>query len=110
MEVIKLENMGYYRDDMSIPGDVFLLQVSTYFTVLFSSPYFFPCTTSLQSQIESKKKTLLKFIFVTSKINSLMLVYFSLICYQISHGFHSSRVIRSHVRNGDLHSCRTILD
>lgn len=28
MEVIKLENMGYYRDDMTIPGDIFLLQVS----------------------------------------------------------------------------------
>ncbi|CAL0305643.1 unnamed protein product [Lupinus luteus] len=27
MEVIKLENMGYYRDDMTIPGDVFLLQL-----------------------------------------------------------------------------------
>ncbi|KAL5190237.1 Homeobox-leucine zipper protein ATHB-8 [Glycine soja] len=27
MEVIKLENMGYYRDDMNIPGDVFLLQI-----------------------------------------------------------------------------------
>lgn len=29
MEVIKLENMSYYRDDMTIPGDIFLLQVST---------------------------------------------------------------------------------
>jgi hypothetical protein len=28
MEVIKLENMGYYRDDMTMPGDIFLLQVS----------------------------------------------------------------------------------
>ncbi|XP_057434771.1 homeobox-leucine zipper protein ATHB-8 isoform X2 [Lotus japonicus] len=27
MEVIKLENMGYYRDDMTMPGDVFLLQL-----------------------------------------------------------------------------------
>ncbi|KAF7830109.1 Homeobox-leucine zipper protein ATHB-8 [Senna tora] len=27
MEVIKLENMGYYRDDMAIPGDIFLLQL-----------------------------------------------------------------------------------
>ncbi|XP_057739173.1 homeobox-leucine zipper protein ATHB-8 [Arachis stenosperma] len=27
MEVIKLENMGYYRDDMTIPCDVFLLQL-----------------------------------------------------------------------------------
>jgi hypothetical protein len=27
MEVIKLENMGY-REDMLMPGDVFLLQVS----------------------------------------------------------------------------------
>ncbi|XP_054789068.1 homeobox-leucine zipper protein ATHB-8-like [Prosopis cineraria] len=27
MEVIKLENMGYYRDDMTIPEDVFLLQL-----------------------------------------------------------------------------------
>lgn len=27
MEVIKLENMGYYRDDMIIPEDVYLLQV-----------------------------------------------------------------------------------
>ncbi|KAF7817108.1 Homeobox-leucine zipper protein ATHB-8 [Senna tora] len=27
MEVIKLENMGYYRDDMTIPGDIFLLQL-----------------------------------------------------------------------------------
>ncbi|GAU14244.1 hypothetical protein TSUD_308040, partial [Trifolium subterraneum] len=26
MEVIKLENMGYYRDDMTMPGDIFLLQ------------------------------------------------------------------------------------
>jgi len=42
MEVIKLENMGYYRDDMSIPGDVFLLQVSNYFTIAFSSTYLFP--------------------------------------------------------------------
>jgi hypothetical protein len=28
MEVIKLENMGYYRDDITMPGDIFLLQVS----------------------------------------------------------------------------------
>lgn len=35
MEVIKLENMGYYRDDMTIPGDIFLLQVSNYFTLPF---------------------------------------------------------------------------
>ncbi|CAK8568882.1 unnamed protein product [Lathyrus sativus] len=27
MEVIKLENMGYYRDDMTMPGDIFLLQL-----------------------------------------------------------------------------------
>ncbi|XP_028777813.1 homeobox-leucine zipper protein ATHB-8 [Neltuma alba] len=27
MEVIKLENMGYYREDMTIPGDIFLLQL-----------------------------------------------------------------------------------
>ena len=42
MEVIKLENMGYYRDDMNIPGDVFLLQVSNYFTIAFYTTYFFP--------------------------------------------------------------------
>lgn len=36
MEVIKLENMGYYRDDMTIPGDIFLLQVSiTYLSLPF---------------------------------------------------------------------------
>ncbi|KAM7257974.1 hypothetical protein ACFE04_013715 [Oxalis oulophora] len=27
MEVIKLENMGHYRDDMFMPGDIFLLQL-----------------------------------------------------------------------------------
>ncbi|KAG8487684.1 hypothetical protein CXB51_018237 [Gossypium anomalum] len=27
MEVIKLENMGHYRDDMIMPGDIFLLQL-----------------------------------------------------------------------------------
>ncbi|KAJ7965931.1 Homeobox-leucine zipper protein like [Quillaja saponaria] len=27
MEVIKLENMGYYREEMTMPGDVFLLQL-----------------------------------------------------------------------------------
>ncbi|KAL5074106.1 hypothetical protein RYX36_013090 [Vicia faba] len=27
MEVIKLENMGYYRDDMTMPSDIFLLQL-----------------------------------------------------------------------------------
>ncbi|KAJ7958828.1 Homeobox-leucine zipper protein like [Quillaja saponaria] len=27
MEVIKLESMGYYREDMTMPGDVFLLQL-----------------------------------------------------------------------------------
>ncbi|KAI4316095.1 hypothetical protein L6164_024110 [Bauhinia variegata] len=27
MEVIKFENMGYYRDDMTIPGDIFFLQL-----------------------------------------------------------------------------------
>lgn len=27
MEVIKLENMGYYRDNMTMPGDIFLLQL-----------------------------------------------------------------------------------
>ena len=29
MEVIKIENFGHYRDDMIIPGDIFLLQVSS---------------------------------------------------------------------------------
>ncbi|KAG9145439.1 hypothetical protein Leryth_021353 [Lithospermum erythrorhizon] len=28
MEVIKLENIGHYREDMIMPGDIFLLQVS----------------------------------------------------------------------------------
>lgn len=28
MEVIKLENMGHYREDMIMPVDIFLLQVS----------------------------------------------------------------------------------
>lgn len=28
MEVVKLENMGHYRDDMIMPSDIFLLQVS----------------------------------------------------------------------------------
>lgn len=31
MEVIKLENMGHYRDDMIMPVDIFLLQVSVFF-------------------------------------------------------------------------------
>lgn len=29
MEVIKLGNVGYYRDDMTMPDDIFLLQVSS---------------------------------------------------------------------------------
>lgn len=28
MEVIKLEGMGHYREDMIMAGDIFLLQVS----------------------------------------------------------------------------------
>lgn len=28
MEVIKLESMGHYREDMIMPSDIFLLQVS----------------------------------------------------------------------------------
>lgn len=35
MEVIKIENMGHYRDDMMMPAaDIFLLQVSNYFLFL----------------------------------------------------------------------------
>lgn len=31
MEVIKLESMGHYREDMMMAGDIFLLQVSPTF-------------------------------------------------------------------------------
>lgn len=31
MEVIKLESMGHYREDMMMAGDIFLLQVSPSF-------------------------------------------------------------------------------
>lgn len=31
MEVIKFENVGHYRDDMLMPSDIFLLQVSSLF-------------------------------------------------------------------------------
>lgn len=31
MEVVKFENVGHYRDDMLMPGDIFLLQVSSSF-------------------------------------------------------------------------------
>lgn len=31
LEVIKLENMAHYRDDMIMPSDIFLLQVSIIF-------------------------------------------------------------------------------
>lgn len=35
MEVIKLENMGY-REDMIMPGDIFLLQVSVILSLIFN--------------------------------------------------------------------------
>ena len=31
MEVLKFENVGHYRDDMLMSGDIFLLQVSSLF-------------------------------------------------------------------------------
>lgn len=33
MEVVKFENVGHYRDDMLMPGDIFLLQVSSLFLI-----------------------------------------------------------------------------
>lgn len=36
MEVIKLENVDHYREDLMMSGDVFLLQVSTSFPSEFS--------------------------------------------------------------------------
>lgn len=34
MEVIRLENMSHFRDDMIMPGDIFLLQVSFHYSFL----------------------------------------------------------------------------
>jgi hypothetical protein len=35
MEVIKLESMGHYREDMIMAGDIFLLQVSLMFLLIY---------------------------------------------------------------------------
>lgn len=40
MEVIKIENMGHYRDDMMMPAaDIFLLQVSVLFHIILAVRY-----------------------------------------------------------------------
>lgn len=35
MEVIRLENMSHYREDMIMPGDIFLLQVGFHCVQIF---------------------------------------------------------------------------